>query len=128
MTYHTEKEIPPYFKPLKMYVRNNKNQKIGVLYSFINHNKKVVFGWSLCNKRNIFNSYEGTTIAYERGLCNDRFVEKNIHTILPHTIKKSPELQKFLIRVKKYYKNIQLHPFIEIVIYSHWINYLKRKY
>ena len=97
------------YKPLKMYVRNRKNQKVGVLYSFINYDKKVVFGWSLCSKLDRFNPYTGTTIAYERGLSNDRYACKNPYEILPHTIKKAPELKKFLQKISNYYKDAQFH-------------------
>ena len=114
----------PCFKPLKMYVRNRKNQKVGVLYSFINYDKKVVFGWSLCSKQDQFNPYTGTTIAYERGLSNDRYSRKNVRTILPHTIKKAPELQKFLQKVSRYYrrKETPLHLFTDDIIYVYLKN------
>ena len=113
------------YRPLRVYIRNKKRQKIGVLYSFLNHDKQVVFGWSLCSKLDRFNPYTGTTIAYERGLSNDRYIGKDILTILPHTIKNSSELQKFMIRIKQFYKQTPLHPFLETIIYSYWIDYLK---
>ena len=105
-------------KSLKMYIRNRKNHRIGVLYACVSPDKEVVFGWSLCNKKDVFNSYTGTTLAYERCMANDRYAKKNVRTILPHTVRNAPELKRFLQKVARYYKkDTPLHLFTDDMIY-----------
>jgi len=96
------------------YIRDNKNQKIGMLISGINKykNNNVCIGWSLCNKQDQFDKYIGFDIAQGRTYLNDRIYENhvdenfNIFEFIPKTVIKN--LPKFLIKIYKYYKKEEL--------------------
>lgn len=51
---------------ISQYIRNKKNQKIGVIVAEKNSFGEVRIGWSLCNKKDEFNKALGIKIAVDR--------------------------------------------------------------
>ena len=97
------------------YIRDRKQQKVGVFVSGIVDNEddgpQVAIGWALCNKDDNFDRYVGYDIAEGRVYSNDRIHANycqaeslfGIEEIIPTTVMQN--LPKFLDRIKRYYKN-----------------------
>jgi flavodoxin len=68
------------------YIRDNKNQKIGVMYAF-REDDTVYSGWSLCSKRDTFDRELGQRIARARArkVCNSERL--SIIDDIPYSIK-----------------------------------------
>jgi hypothetical protein len=104
------------------YIRDNKNQKIGVLLSRYDEEKEeVCLGWALCCKLDlILNNYDryfGLDLALDRTYLNDRYTSYtktcdwliNYKTIPPSIHK---DLKQFIKRIKAYYKDKKFSKFI----------------
>lgn len=96
----------------------SRGKRKGILISFTEKNQLRI-GWSLCNKKNKFDSSRGITIAYGRGLYktyaaddiekdfykikeDNYFYYNNTYPVVPPSIKK--QFNKFIIRSEKYFK------------------------
>jgi hypothetical protein len=104
------------------YIRNNKNQKIGVLLARYDEEKEeVCLGWALCCKKDLnlnnYDRYFGLNLALDRTYLNDRYTSYtktydwlfNYKTI-PSSIHK--DLKQFIKRIKVYYKDKKFSKFI----------------
>lgn len=86
--------------PMVKYIKNDKNQKNGVLVSYFNiATNKVHIGYSVCCKKDKFNRETGIQIAFQRAVA---YEEKDRNPNLPRIIKQA--LPYFIVRCSKYYK------------------------
>lgn len=85
---------------LMEYIKDNKNNKIGLLMTGI-VNDKINFGWSLCSKYDNFDKDVAYKIAKGRLLTNERWNDSDID--LPLSVIRYS--LHFFNRVIKYYKN-----------------------
>lgn len=81
---------------LTNYIKNNKNQKVGFVVAKLDEEGKIIYGWSLCNKRDKFNRERGLEIAL------GRMDKKPSWLSAPYSV--VPHLWKMMDRAKRYYK------------------------
>lgn len=113
------------------YIRKG-NKRVGAMVAFeieIDNNSRVVFGWSLCHKKDMkhFNSREAVERAMERAVAWDMCIRKSFikendfsgglvtteETRVPVSIRK--DFIKFIEKKMKYFKYINN--------FSKWIDY-----
>ena len=81
---------------IKQFIRNRKNRKIGIFVAMrIPETGKVHAGFSLCNKKDLFNKEFGENMALQRAVTSR--VYQIPRTVLEHQ-------DYFNNRVKRYFK------------------------
>lgn len=95
---------------LRQYVRNAKNEKMGVMVAFKDGDKCMV-GFSFCREsHDEFNKDLGEKIAIGRALKHRDAVRENIDKHIPfHAI---DQVAHFTDRCKKYFKDCELPSWI----------------
>lgn len=103
-----------------------KNKNVGVLVALRTYtiDKNFQIGWSLCHKKDKFDKYRGTIIAIKRAeaLQNDPTrifksrdnyydCDKDDELKIPYSIR--PELNAFITRAGKYYKNLEYPEWVQ---------------
>jgi hypothetical protein len=86
---------------LKQYIRDKKNNPIGILLATQEDNG-IHIGWSLCSKKDKFNKEKGMTIAL--GRMNVYYIDNDMDymlTVIPNTIKK--DFQYIYDRADRYF-------------------------
>lgn len=88
---------------LKQYIRDKKNNPIGILLATQKDNV-IHIGWSLCSKKDKFNKEKGMTIA--EGRLNSYFLPLDYYSTKfelkhPHSIQR--DVDYIVDRAKRYY-------------------------
>jgi len=100
------------------YVRKGDNTKIGMMVSGVNEDGEVCFGWSLCNKLDVFSKKKAFEIASGRALSNHRIDEPAYHILdeIPLTV--IGQMHIFINRMLRYYSNNVFTILVENIISS----------
>ena len=100
---------------ISQFVRNSKNNPVGLMVAVLREDGTVGLGWSRCSKKDVFRKDRAYEIAVGRAKIKKEHPytpEASVAHPVASTI--APELKNFRERVRKYYKDRHIDPVFSV--------------